>query len=370
MTTIGEPLAGCVMVVTADRRKKELASALERRGATIQYAAALSTISHLDDERLIADTRALISNPPDIVVATTGIGFRGWVEAADAAGLAEDLLECLRGARVLARGPKARGAIQAAGLAADWVAQSETAAEVRDYLLAQGVAGLRIAVQHHGTGSDGLDEAFVSAGAQVHSLMIYGSGPPVDPAAHREWVQRAADGAADAVLFTSAPGAQEWLRTARELNVVEAVARRSVAGSLVMAAVGPVTARPLEDAGITVRYPDRWRLGALIRELMRHFGEDSAGTATASGPLVMRATMAVLDGRVLPLTPTELEVLRALVGAGGNILTREELADLLPGAHAGAQDVEAAINGLRNNDGCETIVRTALNRGYALGVPS
>lgn len=84
MTMVGEPLAGCVMVITADRRKRELASALERRGATIQHAAALSTIPHLDDERLVEATRALIERPPQVVVATTGIGFRGWIEAADA----------------------------------------------------------------------------------------------------------------------------------------------------------------------------------------------------------------------------------------------------------------------------------------------
>ncbi|WP_061965687.1 uroporphyrinogen-III synthase [Demequina aurantiaca] len=367
---VGEPLAGCVMVITADRRKRELASALERRGATIQHAAALSTIPHLDDERLIADTRAIIANPPHVVVATTGIGFRGWIEAADAAGLADDLLDCLRGARLIARGPKARGAIQAAGLESDWVAESETAAELRDYLLAEGVNGLRIAVQHHGNGSDGLDEAFTSAGAEVQSLLIYGWGPPVEPDAHREWVQRAADGGVDAVLFTSAPGAYEWLGTARELGVVEEVKRRSADRSLVMAAVGPVTAGPLEAVGITTCYPERWRLGALIRELVRHYAEDSVGQQTASGMLVMRATTAVLDGRVLPLTPTGLEILRALASAGGNVLTRDQLAELLPGAQAGPHAVEAAINRLRENSGAKGIVRTVVKRGYALGVTS
>jgi uroporphyrinogen-III synthase len=356
------------MVITADRRKRELASALERRGATVQHAAALSTVPHLDDEQLIADTRALISHPPQVVVATTGIGFRGWIEAADAAGLAEELLSCLRGARLVARGPKARGAIQAAGLEADWVAETETAAELRDYLLAEGVAGLRIAVQHHGNGSDGLDEAFASAGAQVQSLVVYGWGPPKDPEVHREWVQRAASGTADAVLFTSAPGAQEWLKTANELGVVGEVARRSANGSLVMAAVGPVTARPLEDAGFTVCYPDRWRLGALIRELVRRYSENSSGIVTAGGTLVMRATTAVLDGQVLPLTPTGLEILRALAGAQGNVLTRDELAQLLPGAQAGPHAVEAAINRLRDNAGSKGLVRTVVKRGYALGV--
>ena len=82
----GPALAGCVIAVTADRRFKELASALERRGATVEHAPALEVVPHLDDESLVEHTRAIIADPPDVVVATTGIGFRGWIEAADAAG--------------------------------------------------------------------------------------------------------------------------------------------------------------------------------------------------------------------------------------------------------------------------------------------
>lgn len=368
MSHIGEPLAGCVMVITADRRKRELASALERRGAIVQHAAAISTIPHLDDERLVEDTRALIAVPPDVVVATTGIGFRGWIEAADAAGLAEDLLAVLGSARLIARGPKARGAIQAAGLEADWVAESETAAELRDYLLAEGVSGLRIAVQHHGNGSDGLDEAFAAAGASVQSLLIYGWGAPLDPAAHARWIAGAAAGEADAVLFTSAPGAEAWLEGVRSAGVFEALRARVEAGELLLAAVGPVTAGPLARAGLKTCEPERWRLGALVRELVKHYSENTVAIATPVGPLVMRATAAVLDGRVLPLTPTGLEILRALAKAGGNVLTRDQLGDLLPGAQAGPHAVEAAINRLRENSGSRDLVKTVVKRGYALAV--
>jgi len=88
-------LAGCVIAVTADRRFKELAAALERRGATVEHAPALEVVPHLDDESLVESTRAILANPPDVVVATTGIGFRGWIEAADAVGLADELLDVL-----------------------------------------------------------------------------------------------------------------------------------------------------------------------------------------------------------------------------------------------------------------------------------
>ena len=164
---LSQVMAGCVVLVTADRRSAELSSALTRRGATVRHAPALSIVPHEHDDQLLLDTKRLLESPPDIVVITTGIGFRGWVEAADAAGVADELIEVLAGARIVARGPTAPGAIQAPGLQADWVAESETSAEILDLLLTEGVAGVRIAVQHHGAGADGVDTELSAAGADV-----------------------------------------------------------------------------------------------------------------------------------------------------------------------------------------------------------
>lgn len=368
MSAPGEPLAGCVMIVTADRRRAELATALARRGASVTFAPALSTVTHIEHDSLVAATRRLIASPPDIVVATTGIGFRGWIETAESAGLITGLLDALRSARLIARGPKALGAIQAAGLEADWVAASETAAELRDYLLTEDLTGLRIAVQHHGAGSDGLDEAFLAAGADVESLVVYGWAETQHAQEHIAAIHRAASGAADAVLFTSAPAVAAWLASVKAEGVLPDIASRVLDGELLLGCVGPVTAAPLEAAGLTTAYPDRWRLGALVRLLVDLFGTNAAPIPTVAGPLVVRATAAVLNGRVLPLTPTGFEILRTLARAGGNVVTRERLATLLPSGSAGNHAVEAAINRLRENAGSRDLVRTVVKRGYALGV--
>jgi uroporphyrinogen-III synthase len=359
-----------VIVITADRRKRELAAALERRGATVHHAPALSTIPHLDDARLVDATRLLIETPPDIVVATTGVGFRAWVEAADAAGIADELLEAMNNARIIARGPKARGAIQAAGLEADWVAETETARELQEYLLAEGVAGARIAVQHHGNGSDGLDEAFAAAGADVQSLVVYGWGPPLDPAAHRQWIEAAATGGCDAVLFTSAPGAAAWVASVNEWGFADAVASASADGRLLLESVGPVTAKPLLDAGFVSPFPDRWRLGALVREVVKYYGDDQLSTPTRAGVLTLRATTAVLDGKALPLSPSGLAILKTLAKANGSVVTREQLAAAMPTEQSGAHAVEAAINRLRDASRARTLVKTIVKRGYALAVAS
>ena len=46
--------------------------------------------------------------------------------------LQHDLVEALQSTRIVASGPKARGALQAAGIVPAWFAESETSAEIAD----------------------------------------------------------------------------------------------------------------------------------------------------------------------------------------------------------------------------------------------
>ncbi|WP_125773928.1 uroporphyrinogen-III synthase [Antribacter gilvus] len=362
-------MAGCTVLVTADRRSAELAAALERRGATVRHAPALSMIPHIDDETLVEATRAIIDAPPDVVVVTTGIGFRAWIEAADAHGLATPLTAMLAGTRIVARGPKARGAIQAAGLQADWVAESETSAEVAEVLLSEGVSGLRIAIQHHGAGADGLDEVFEKAGAQVVGLVVYRWGPAPDPAALRQSVQATATGEIDAVVFTSAPGAEAWLQAVEAEGLSPSVLERLRSGATIVAAVGPVTAKPLEQRGITPLQPERGRLGALVRTLVGHYEHiESVALATVAGSLLIRARVAVLDGQVLPLSPTGVEVLRLLASAGGDVVPRERVLDVLPGYSTDPHAAEVAIARLREATKRPDLIRTVVKRGYRIAL--
>ena len=367
---LSQVMAGCVVLVTADRRSAELSSALTRRGATVRHAPALSIVPHEHDEQLLLDTKQLLESPPDVVVITTGIGFRGWVEAADAAGVADDLVAVLSGARIVARGPKAHGAIQAAGLQADWVAESETSAEILDLLLTEGVSGLRVAVQHHGAGADGLDTELAAAGADVVSLVVYRWGPSPQPAALTQSVHASAAGQVDAVVFTSAPGAAAWLAEADDQGQWAGISTRLLSGAMVAAAVGPVTAKPLLDRGITPLVPDRGRLGALVRALVSHFERaQSTAVLTSAGALQVRSTVALLDGHVLPVSPSGLEVLRLLADAGGDVVTREQVLTVLPGESADPHTAEVAVARLRDVCG-RPLIQTVVKRGYRLAVTS
>ena len=366
MTGVPPVLAGCRILVTAQRRSDELSGALVRRGADVVVAPTLGVVPHIDEQGLLARTRDILAASVDTLVVTTAIGFRGWLDTAETAGLAEELLEVLDGVRLVARGPKARGALQAAGLRADWVAESETSAEIADYLTTEGVRGHRVAVQHHGAGDDGLDGRLSAAGATVVPLEVYRWGPPPDAAAVTDSVHALVAGCFDAVVFTSAPAASAWLRELVRLDETDAVRALAEADRLLVAAVGPVTAEPLVVAGMRPVVPDRARMGALVRRVIMDLGDASRGIETPSGLLHLRASGATLDDTVLQVSPSGLAVLRRLAENPGQVVSRDELLRVLPGESEDPHTAEVAVARLREAVGCPGLVQTVIKRGYVL----
>ncbi len=370
MTELTPVLAGTRILVTAQRRSDELASALTRRGAEVVVAPTLGVVPHIDEETLLRRTREVLATGVDTVVVTTGIGFRGWMDTAEAAGLGDPLVAALGNARLVARGPKARGALQAAGLRADWVAESETSAEIVEFLLAEGISGQRIAVQHHGAGDPHLESRLVDGGAAIVPLEIYRWGPPTDPVAVADTALEVAAGAFDAVLFTSAPAASEWIAELDRQGLAEVVRDLVTGGRLLLAAVGPVTAEPLANAGLQPVHPDRSRMGALVRLVILTLGDEAHSVRTPSGVLHVRASAATLDHDVLPLSPNGLAILRRLARTPGEVVSRDRLLDVLPGDSRDPHTAEVAVARLREAltpyVGERTFVRTVIKRGYVL----
>jgi uroporphyrinogen-III synthase len=360
------PLAGYTVAVTAARRSEELGALLDRRGARVLYAPAIRIVPLSDDADLVTATREVLAAPVDLVVATTGVGFRGWLEAAEAWDL--PLREHLATARVLARGPKARGAIRGAGLVDAWSPESESSAEVLSHLLsgAEGpLPGRRIAVQLHGDPLPELVAGLVRAGAEVIRVPVYRWVLPEDTAPLRRLVAVIAARAVDAVTFTSAPAAASLLQVAEEEGVYSGVLS-ALTDAVLPVAVGPVTAAPLEAAGVRSVQPERARLGALARSVVAEL--PARHPVLHSGPhsLQVRGHAVVLDGRLVELAPGPMAVLRALARRPGVVVSRADLLSELSGG-GDAHAVEMAVTRLRAALGAP-VVQTVVKRGYRLAV--
>ncbi|MFF7726358.1 uroporphyrinogen-III synthase [Streptomyces sp. NPDC008001] len=364
------PLTGFVIGVTADRRRDELTALLERRGARVIEAPTMRIVPLGDDAALRRATERCLAAPLDYVVATTGVGWRGWMSAAEGWGHGAELAEACRGAEVLSRGPKATGAVRASGLAEAYSPGSEATDALLTWLLARDLTGRRIAVQEHGAPLEGFSAALRERGAEVIEVPVYRWTPPEDPDAVRRLVEQTVRREVHALTFTSAPAIVFFLESAQAAGLYGEVLA-ALREDVLPVCVGPLCARPLEDVGVPAVQPDRGRLGALVRTLTDTLpARDRRILRTGARPLVLQGTALLTGGEAVWLPPVPAALLRALAAHPGRVLSRNELLQRAwAGTGADEHAVEAAVGRLRSALGAHAgLIRTVPKRGYRLVV--
>ncbi|WP_446039331.1 uroporphyrinogen-III synthase [Streptomyces sp. SID1121] len=361
------PLSGFTIGVTAARRAAELGELLRRRGGAVLHAPALRIVPPADDTELRAATEDVIARAPDVVVATTAVGLRAWLEAAAGWGRGEELLDRLHGAELLARGPKVRGAVRAAGLVEAWSPASESMADVLERLLGEGVEGRRIAVQLHGEPLPGFAEALRAGGADVVPVPVHRWMPPADLGPVDRLIDATVARAVDAVTFTSAPAAASLLARAehrgRLADLLDALHHDVPA-----ACVGPVTALPLQARGIDTLQPDRFRTGPLVDVLCAELPARARTLPVAGRRVEIRGHAVLVDGDLRPVPPAGMALLHLLTRRPGWVVSRGELLRALPGAGRDEHAVETAMARLRTALGAPKLIHTVVKRGYRLAL--
>ncbi|OBI07548.1 uroporphyrinogen-III synthase [Mycolicibacter heraklionensis] len=365
-------LSGYRIAVTSARRAGELSTLLQRHGASVCAAPAITMIDLTDDIVLRGRTESLIETPPDVLVVTTAMGFRGWIAAAEGWGIADQLTAALATARIVARGPKAVGALRTAGLPEEWSPESESSAALVDYLK-DDIAGARIAVQLHGTTGDWdpapeLLSQFRKAGAEVLPIPVYRWRPAQPGGEFDQLTTQIAQSQFDAVSFTSAAAVMATLSRAADLGISDALihALRSDVHAM---CVGPLTARPLALLNVPTSSPRRMRLGALARHIIDELPRLRPHILYAAGHRIeVHNSCVIVDGETKQMSPSNMATLRALAHRPGHVVSRQTLLEALPGNGANTHAVETAVLRLRTTLGDKNIVATVVKRGYRLAV--
>jgi uroporphyrinogen-III synthase len=359
-----EPLVGYTVAITAERRRDELATLLTRRGATVVEAQCLRILPVEDDGTLRAATVECLRRPVDYLVATTAVGIRGWFNASASWGVGDELHQRLEGATIIARGPKVKGAVRAAGLAEDWSPDSESNAEVLQHLSALRLTGKRVVVQLHAAEPRGLVDELVRLGADVLSLQVYRCEPPVDLEPMLRLVASIIERKLDAVTFTSV-AAVDHLLVVAGLDLDRLV--DALTSDVLAVCVGPVTAAPLIALGIPAVSPERFRLGAMARTVVDALAARTRIVEAAGHRLEIRSRAVVVDGELHLLQPASGLLLAALAEQPGHVLSRTQVL-----AHLGGDDdhaVDVAMARLRSALGpAASAISTVVKRGYRLDV--
>ncbi len=365
------PLAGFRVGVTAARRAQEQVALLERRGAEVTWAPTLSVDpNRVDEAALRAATEAVLGAPVDMLLATTGIGIKAWLDQADAWDLGERLVAHLAEAEIVARGPKSVGALRRRGLRELWSPPSESFDDVLAHLRGRDLAGLRIVVQEHGQSLSMVAHALRRQGAVVETVTVYRVEPAADPEPIFGMLEQLAAGDLDAVTFTSAPAVAAFMDAAASAGLRDAAVSAFQADA-VASCVGPVTAAAFELWGVPTIYPERSRLAAMVKQLEHELPLRRAGLQlelACGHQLLLHGDDVLVDGLPVRLSPAPLAVLQALVANPGNVVSRQALLAVLPSGTAGSEHaVEMAVARLRSALGTRA-VQTVVKRGYRLAV--
>ncbi len=364
--TIPKPLAGFTIGVTADRRSDEQMSLLEGRGATCVHGPTVRTHPLRPEAEIGHATREVIGNPPDFALLTTGIGVRGWLEAADALLVGEQLREALGGARLLARGPKAHGAAITAGLDVEWNAPTATSQELISKLKELAPIGARICVQVDGDPERSMVPTLVDSGFDVVAVPVYRWSLPEDCQSAEALVRSVAERRVDLVTFTARPAAENFAKIAEGLELDDAV-RSAFAGDVKVVCIGNVCAEGVGQLCPSPIIPPRFRLGAMVVTITEVLGAMRQRTVIGGCSIELQGRLVHVDGAPpVMLSDRERQVLELLVDRGGAVVSKSHMLSAVWGERGtDTHVVEVTVGRLRKRlgpAGCgiETVVR----RGY------
>ena len=104
---------------------------------------------------------------------------------------------------------------------------------------------------------------------------------------------------------------------------------RALSDYVASAAVGPVTAEPLREAGIHTVIPDRHRLGALVRLVSEVLTQRHVQRIRGEGVIIeLRGRQVSVNDRRISLGPNSLALLIAL-DSSNSVLSRQDLIAVL-----------------------------------------
>lgn len=364
-------LSGFTVGITADRRWDEQAALFERRGATVMHGPSIRTLPLRSDQPLLDATTRIIERPPDMVIANTGLGVRSWFGAADSWGLGPQLHRALAASRIIARGPKASGAVHSLGLEVEARADNERLSEAIDLVLARITPGGTVAVQLDGSGTAPDVARLDAAGVTVIAVPVYEWTMPDDDRPALKLIRALIAGRVHAVTFTTGPSVRNFVAIAAEHDLDQALTDTLRDPRLVVGCVGPVCAEKAAALGLPreqLVVPTAYRLGPMVRavadELVRRLVSIDIGGVR----MVLAGSTAVVDDVRIDLSDAEARLLGVLASHPNSVFTKAELlVEAWAGTGADEHVVEVTVARLRRRLGAHGTAITSIHRrGYTL----
>jgi uroporphyrinogen-III synthase len=246
-----ELLSGRTIALPETRELDRLAQILEQDGATTLRCPLVAILDAPDPRPVDAWIDELCAVGFDDLILLTGEGLRRLLARARATDREAPMLEALRRARKITRGPKPARALHEVGLASDRPAAPPTSQGVMETLAGDDLAQHRIGLQLYGSEpNEPLVRFLVAKGAMVRVVAPYIYAPATDEERVVQLISRMAAGTVDVIAFTSASQVDRLFAVAAA-RTIEPALRDGLTRTKV-AAVGPIAENALASRGVSV----------------------------------------------------------------------------------------------------------------------
>jgi uroporphyrinogen III methyltransferase/synthase len=216
--------------------------------------------------------------PPDwapVDQAISEIGTYNWIIFTSVNGVSRFMTRllacgfdsrCLAGRKVCCIGPRTAQELERFGVRADVVPAEYQAEGVLVVLNRQDLKKSRILIPRAEVARELLPDELRTAGAHVDVVAVYRTIAPTQET--ESWRQELAGHRIDSVTFTSSSTVRHFVAM---LGGVDAV--KPLLQSVAIAAIGPITAKTVEEYGLTVSIiPRENTIPALVDAIVHHYG--------------------------------------------------------------------------------------------------
>lgn len=232
------------------RQLDVLAGLLERRGVEVVRCPMISIRDAPDRESVVAWIRRFCDRQIDLCVFYTGEGIDRLTGFAEAAGLKDRFLAALRDIPLLTRGPKPARALRRFGVKPEHPALEPTTEGIIETLGRLDLDGRCVGVQLYGDEPQPELTGFLeSRGARPDCVAPYVYAAEADDEAVKALIASILAGDVDAIAFTSKSQVE---RLARVAGRQDGRGLDRLLEPVIVAAVGPVAAAALGEAGVRV----------------------------------------------------------------------------------------------------------------------
>jgi uroporphyrinogen-III synthase len=273
-------LQGRRIAVPESRELDLFAGMLERQGA-IAIRCPLVSIHDVEDAAPVhAWLQRHAGGQHDSLVLYTGEGLTRLLGFARRSGMEAEVIAGLRRTRKIVRGPKPAKVLRSIGLSPDVTAEEPTTAGLIATLSTHDLRGRRVGVQLYPGGEDLLTGFLDESGAEADPILCYRYASDEEDERVVRLVDEIVTGVIDLIAFTSTAQVRRLQEVARKSD--RAAALDAAMQRVLIAAIGPVTAQAVEEAG--------WPVGAMpsdsfhLKPMIVALGKKLAAKASLAPP--------------------------------------------------------------------------------------